>query len=263
MHIGMNMMSTMAIGSMLEKQIGTLMLGITILWGILLTSAIYVFISWLLFLVFGYEKMMLQHSLGFSGVIFQLSVVESNLSPNRVRSVFGVFQVSSRMYPWALLVVLQFIMPQISFLGHLSGILVGTLQYYGVLDILFPSETYLQECETSDRLGFLRRQPGYAGTPETGSRRENADIDIRSALFAAFASVALFIKNVCETIKVCIFGRGADANANIQLSELSAAWGSSDETTAMGGAGSIEGDFEDDDEWVGLPTAIQRSTEEI
>ena len=39
--------------------------------------------------------MMLQHSLGFSGVIFQLSVMESNLSPSRTRSVFGVLQVSS------------------------------------------------------------------------------------------------------------------------------------------------------------------------
>ncbi|KAL9186217.1 hypothetical protein ACHAXT_005455 [Thalassiosira profunda] len=141
MHIAMNMMSTMAIGGSLERQLGTLMLGITISWGILLTSAIYILISWLLHLIFGYEGMMLQHSVGFSGVIFQLSVLESSLSPNRTRSVFGVFTVSSKMYPWALLVALQFIMPQISFLGHLSGILVGTLQYFGMLDKIFPSET--------------------------------------------------------------------------------------------------------------------------
>ena len=100
MHIAMNMMSTMAIGSSLERRIGTIMTTLTISWGILLTSAIYILISWLLFAVFGLEKMMLQHSVGFSGVIFQLSVLDSNLSPNRTRSVFGVFTVSSRMYPW-------------------------------------------------------------------------------------------------------------------------------------------------------------------
>ncbi|KAL7531077.1 hypothetical protein ACHAXR_003836 [Thalassiosira sp. AJA248-18] len=270
MHIGMNMMSTLAIGSMLEKQLGSIMMGITILWGILLTSTVYVFISWVLHLVFGYEKMMLQHSLGFSGVIFQLSVLESNMSPNRARSVFGVFQVSSRMYPWALLVVLQFIMPQISFLGHLAGILVGTLQYYGVLDVLFPSETYLQEFEMSDRLEGLRRQPGYVMVPEMGFRRENRP-DIRTAMLTGFGCIAVFMKNVCETIKVCIFGRGVDANANIQLSELGAAWGSSHDdaavaanTTATGGAGAmIRGNVEDDEEWVGLPAAIHRSTEEM
>lgn len=96
MHIGMNMMSTVAIGTSLEKRLGTLTIGLTILWGILLTASIYTFVSWLLYVTVGYEKMMYQHCLGFSGVIFQLSVLESNLSPNRLRSVFGVFQVSSQ-----------------------------------------------------------------------------------------------------------------------------------------------------------------------
>jgi hypothetical protein len=67
-------------------------------------------------------------------------------------------------------------------------------------------------------------------------------------------SIALFGINLCETVKVCIFGRGAEANANIQMSEIGAVWGSSD--------ASLSGDIEDDDEWVGLPMAIQRSTEE-
>ena len=65
MHIAMNMMSTIAIGSSLERQIGTIMMALTISWGILLTSATYISISWLLFAVFGLEKMMLQHSVGF------------------------------------------------------------------------------------------------------------------------------------------------------------------------------------------------------
>lgn len=263
MHIAMNSMSTNAIGSMLERKVGTLIMGLTILLGILLTSVIYVLISWLLSVGFGYERMMLQHSVGFSGVIFQLSVLESNMGPTRARSVFGMFQVSSKMYPWALLVVLQFIMPQISFLGHLSGILVGTLQYYGVLDKLFPSDTYLQECETSERLGFLRRQDGYVNVPEAGWRRETPD-SIGVALLTACGCIAMLAKKLCEKIKIIIFGRGAEANANIQLGELGAAWGSGDANTATatGGAGTIQ-DAEDDEEWVGLPAAIQRSTEEI
>eukprot|EP00584_Thalassiosira_punctigera_P006385 CAMPEP_0172532426 /NCGR_PEP_ID=MMETSP1067-20121228/5483_1 /TAXON_ID=265564 ORGANISM="Thalassiosira punctigera, Strain Tpunct2005C2" /NCGR_SAMPLE_ID=MMETSP1067 /ASSEMBLY_ACC=CAM_ASM_000444 /LENGTH=327 /DNA_ID=CAMNT_0013316939 /DNA_START=52 /DNA_END=1035 /DNA_ORIENTATION=+ len=262
MHIGMNSMSTVAIGSMLEKKIGTLSMGITILWGIILTSVVYVLVAWLLHATFGYERMMLQHSLGFSGVIFQLSVLESNLAPDRTRSVFGLFQVSSRMYPWALLVVLQFIMPHISFLGHLSGILVGTMQYYGALDVLFPSETCLLECETWDRLGFLRIQPGYVNVPEAGWRRE-APQNLQSAIFAAFGGIFVRIIFFCQTVKIIIFGRGAEANANIQLSELGAAWGSGDAGATEAGTGTIQGSVEDDEEWVGLPAAIQRSTEEM
>jgi len=267
MHLGMNMMSTMAISSMLEKQIGTLMMSITILWGIVLTSTIYIFIAWLLYVSIGYNHLMMQHSVGFSGVIFQLSVLESSTSPNRSRSVFGVFTVSSRLYPWALLIVLQFIMPNISFLGHLSGILVGTLQFHGLLDKLLPSHAYLLERETDDRLVVLRRQPGYVSTPETSPLMGETVPDIRSSLLASFGCVTLFVSNVCETIKVMIFGRGSEANANIQLNELNeltAAWGSSDVSANTAGAGTILDDLEEDDEeWVGLPAAIQRSTDEM
>lgn len=265
MHIGMNMMSTMAIGSMLEKQIGTLMMGITILWGIVLTSTIYIFIAFLLYILFGYNGMMLQHSVGFSGVIFQLSVLESNLSPNRSRSVFGFIQVSSKMYPWALLVVIQFIMPHISFLGHLSGILVGTLQYYGVLDKLFPSQTYLRERESSERFEALRQQPGYVAVPETSTDQRETP-NIRAALLSSCGCITLLVRNVCETIKVIIFGRGAEANANIQMNELNsltAAWGSSDDDDAAAGGAGTALDIADDEEWAGLPEVIQRSTEEM
>jgi hypothetical protein len=35
--------------------------------------------------------------------------------------------------------IMQIMMPSISFLGHLSGLLVGVLQCYGVLNWLLPS----------------------------------------------------------------------------------------------------------------------------
>lgn len=155
-------------------------------------------------------------------------------------------------------------MPNISFLGHLSGILVGTLQFHGLLSKLFPSYAYLLERETDDRLEVLRRQPGYVSTPETSPLMGETVPDIRSSLLASFGCVTLFVSNVCETIKVMIFGRGSEANANIQLNELTAAWGSSDVNPNTAGAGTILDDMEEDDEeWVGLPAAIQRSTDEM
>jgi hypothetical protein len=41
------------------------------------------------------------------------------------RSLFGFCNVPAAVYPWALLILLQIMMPGISFLGHLSGILCG------------------------------------------------------------------------------------------------------------------------------------------
>ena len=240
MHIGMNMMSTMAIGSSLERRIGTLAMATTILWGIQLTSSIYVFVSWLLYVTFGYDHLMLQHSVGFSGVIFQLAVLEANLSPDRTRSVFGFINVSSKMYPWALLVILQFIMPQISFMGHLSGILIGTLQFHGSLDIVFPSDEYLKESETLSSLQFLVNQPGFIKIPEAGSGLGQQE---GSAGFfvAVGGSIALFVKNICESLKVIIFGRGERSNENIQMGGLGAVWGGSDS-------------IRDEEGWNGLPT---------
>ena len=157
MHIFMNMTSTMAIGKMVEQRIGTIMTYLTIAWGILLSSLLYVSISVLLYLTCGYTPLMTQNCIGFSGVIFHLLVLETHHSStttynaandnNRTRNVFGLFEVSSKAYPYALLVAIQFIMPHVSFLGHLSGIIIGTMQCHGVLHRLFPSYERLREWE--------------------------------------------------------------------------------------------------------------------
>lgn len=40
-------------------------------------------------------------------------------------SIFGFFSVPAKAYPWVLLVVWQLLVPQASFLGHLSGVVVS------------------------------------------------------------------------------------------------------------------------------------------
>lgn len=102
LHIGMNMMSTLTISTWLEGELGTIRLFITILWSIILTSILYIFVAVLLNYSFGWADLMKQHSVGFSGVIFHLSVLESNLGARSSRSVFGIFEVPAHVYPWAL-----------------------------------------------------------------------------------------------------------------------------------------------------------------
>ncbi|CAM9388826.1 unnamed protein product, partial [Phaeothamnion confervicola] len=147
-HILFNMMSMCAIGSGLEATIGTLGLAFTILWSIVLCGVIYVTVEWgMTFVVTGDEQYLLQNAVGFSGVIFTLALLESFTSAASHRSVFGFFQVPTRLYPFVLLLVLQFMMPGVSMAGHLGGIIVGLLHVYGATRPLLPSPAFLKQAE--------------------------------------------------------------------------------------------------------------------
>lgn len=169
MHIGMNMLSTAAISGSLEKKVGTLRLLLGIWWAILVTSGIYMLIAYLAYAVFGYDAWMYQHALGYSGIIFYLSVLESRLHSGP-RSLFGMVSVPSSVYPWVLLVALQVIMPNLSFLGHLAGILNGTLEYYGALDFLYVGDSFLIHLESLGSMRKLVELDGFVATTTQGQR---------------------------------------------------------------------------------------------
>ena len=62
--------------------------------------------------------------MGLSGVVFGLIVVDNAVSRAAQRSIFGFFTVPAKLYPWALLLFWQLLMPGASFLGHLCGVAV-------------------------------------------------------------------------------------------------------------------------------------------
>ena len=269
MHIGMNMMSSLAIGSLLERRFGTIRLGLTILWAVLWTSTTYTLVGVILHVLFDFESLMYQHAVGFSGVIFHLSVLESNLSPQRSRSLFGFVSVPSAAYPWALLVALQFILPQVSFVGHLAGILTGTLQLYGVLDIFLPNDATLQKIENTAFVSRLAASsPAFVPVPisldsfSTGSSSSSSyqrdPAALRQAVCHGISVVVKLMCDVMETIGVVVFGRGRAMNANIWLSgwtSLIPGRRQSDRTTVA----AVDDEFEDD-EWVGLPSPSSSSS---
>lgn len=100
MHIAMNMLSTVAISSLLEKRSGTLYHILSTMLAILATSIVYIGFAVILSFA-GYDSLLYRHSVGFSGVIFHMVVLESNLTHGS-RSVFGFFSVPSFLYPWVL-----------------------------------------------------------------------------------------------------------------------------------------------------------------
>ncbi|CAJ1952442.1 unnamed protein product [Cylindrotheca closterium] len=225
MHIGMNMLSTYAIGRMLEKQLGTLGLVVTMLWSAIISCALYLCIAMSAHLVFDYDKWMYDHAVGFSGVLFHFSVLECHLSPQFSRSLFGVVNVPSALYPWALLVVLQMFMPNLSFLGHLSGILAGSLQIEGHLEWIMPGDSYLREMESWTLFRQLAGLPSFHSPPSSGTvggsrfgRSESGGI-----LRFAKKGVTLVFKYLyyfVETLAIVIFGRGHQPNSNIRFDDL-------------------------------------------
>ena len=107
MHIGMNMLSTFHLSSMLEKRLGTLPHLLTSLGAILVTAIVYIFIAWSASFLLGHDSFMYEHSIGFSGVLFHFCVLECNLVQSSSRNLFGIVNVPTQAYPWALLVALQ------------------------------------------------------------------------------------------------------------------------------------------------------------
>jgi membrane associated rhomboid family serine protease len=80
-------------------------------------------------------------SVGYSGVLFSYAVIEAFHSPEASRSVFGCFNVPTKAYPFILLVIIQFMLPNISLFGHLGGLLAGVLLMTSFGSVLFiPSQ---------------------------------------------------------------------------------------------------------------------------
>jgi hypothetical protein len=144
------------------------------------------------------------------------------------------------------------------------GIIIGTMQCHGVLDRLLPSYERLQEWEilgSSDGrsvTAFVTGQPGYVAVVTLPETRTVTDADTRQSILSYGVVCRGHAVAICEALWIIIFGRGGDANANARMpEELGALWGYEGNETTMDGVGNID----NDDEWVGLPAAIQRSTE--
>ncbi|GAX16013.1 rhomboid domain-containing protein 1 [Fistulifera solaris] len=166
LHIALNMLSAFAISSAVEKRVGTVYHLFSTFMSIVMISMVYIAIS-LLFLVIGNNDLYLQHSVGFSGVLFHMLVLDVT-SSSQPRSLFGIIEVPPLFYPFALLSVLQLILPNISFYGHLSGIVTGFLHSAGCFDgILMIDERRLQTMEEWPFVNILTRSPSFV--PATGT----------------------------------------------------------------------------------------------
>nr|XP_043607582.1 rhomboid-like protein 14, mitochondrial [Erigeron canadensis] len=122
-HLAYNMMSLLWKGIQLETSMGSTEFAGMVATLLGLSQGITLLLAKSL-LLFDYEKAYYhEYAAGFSGVLFAMKVVLNSQSDSYT-NVQG-FMVPAKHAAWAELILIQMLVPDVSFLGHLGGILAG------------------------------------------------------------------------------------------------------------------------------------------
>ncbi|NP_001087563.1 rhomboid domain containing 1 L homeolog isoform X2 [Xenopus laevis] len=131
-HLYFNMVSLLWKGAKLERRLGTGLFASIILVFSQLIGVVYVILEYVLAEFTGDPSFKMQCAVGFSGVLFALKVLNNHYHPGGSSNVFGIL-IPNKYACWAELVAIHLLSPGTSFVGHLSGILVGLLYTQGPL----------------------------------------------------------------------------------------------------------------------------------
>ncbi|GBG78251.1 hypothetical protein CBR_g26284 [Chara braunii] len=163
LHISLNMMTFVPLGSGLERLLGSTRYLYSVFLFAVTNTLIHGGLAYLAAFnpILPYPRMWYECSIGFSGILFSMIVAETYMSGMTQRSIFGFFTVPAQWYPWALLVLFQVIMPNVSILGHLSGLLSGLAFATGVLSIISLPASAISAIESLPCLAPLVRKPTF------------------------------------------------------------------------------------------------------
>ena len=166
-HLFSNMYSFSFLGMTLETTTGTMSFFYHIVVFGVLSNLVSVGIAY--FMKLGGDSSAVNGgAMGFSGVLFALIVIDVHLSGGASRSVLGLFTVPSSLYPWIMLVVMSLLIPNVSFMGHFSGLVVGYLYKFKLLSWLAPSTQFFarmeRRCRCVGRLGYVSAEHVHDAT---------------------------------------------------------------------------------------------------
>ena len=126
MHLCYNMISFIWKSRQLERKISSTIYLFLLVFLTISTNLLYICINMLLAKYVDY-RYSYHCAVGFSGVLFALKMILNSFTTNTYSSVMGLFIVPIRFTPWIELVIISVLVPNASFVGHLSGICVGIL----------------------------------------------------------------------------------------------------------------------------------------
>lgn len=163
LHVVFNMMALVPLGTELERIMGSVRLLYLMLLLATTNAIFHLFIASMVAYnpLYAYPVVMNECAVGFSGVLFSMIVIETNLSGVHARSVFGLFNVPAKLYAWILLIIFQLLASNVSLLGHLCGILSGFAYTSGAFNYLLPGSSFYSAIESSSALSACIRRPGF------------------------------------------------------------------------------------------------------
>jgi len=164
LHIAMNMFTMFSLGPVLEHTMGSMpFLGLTLVFSLLVTlleTAGRYFIS----LATGDMSWLYVNSVGFSGVLFSYVIMRTSVTGAQSYNLCGM-SIPAWIYPWVMLIGISFLIPNASFAGHLSGLLLGIMYCRGYLNFLWPRRSCLRALEGWEGLDWLTNSLIYSKIP--------------------------------------------------------------------------------------------------
>lgn len=148
LHIGFNMMSLYALGSELEPMYESVPFMFYNICLIPLTTIVMMSLVWLQMRWTGDERLKQTKTVGYSGVLFAWMVVSSLerrstcpvpflpdvcFKTHELGSASKIWNLKFNFGPVVQLFIAQMIMPRVSFIGHLGGIICGFILHWNIL----------------------------------------------------------------------------------------------------------------------------------
>lgn len=171
LHLVCNMLTLVPLATRLERHLGSVRLLYTVLLVIVSSSVIHVALAVLLALrVRHAQQLYASCTVGFSAALFAVLVVfVYKFHTSESIKLLGIrrLRVPSTLYPFVLLVVFQ-CLPRVSFLAHVSGLIVGFAYVHGFLDPIHPSAKRFAAVERHWFGAWLSARPGFVPKPGLG-----------------------------------------------------------------------------------------------
>ena len=127
-------------GRKLENQFGPIRFAVTLLTFCMVSAILTVALSFAVSEIMDDVSYLSQCAVGFSGVLFAFKVLLSYYESHNSFTRVLFLTVPVRMAFWVELVLIQILVPNVSFVGHLAGILTGLLFVKG------PLKSFVKEC---------------------------------------------------------------------------------------------------------------------
>ncbi|KAI5753508.1 hypothetical protein M8J77_000806 [Diaphorina citri] len=124
MHLYYNMVSLILKGRQLEKIYGWGKFLSLVIFLTVFTSLYYILLAYIVFYITNDTSELSHCAIGFSAVLFAMKTILTRLQPDAYQQILNI-NVKAIYAPWFELIIIYLLVPNASFKGHLSGILVG------------------------------------------------------------------------------------------------------------------------------------------